>query len=112
MSRALTHAALTVAAPIGTVGALLLVIGCLATERDRGKALADGIRYVRSGCEAYLRDPAIPRHPEADASCPVIVAPPVAPSSSPPVLDASAGEPDGAVLNVAPGNAVRAVDGG
>ena len=127
MPRPLTHAALTIAAPIGTVGALLLVIGCLATEKDRGQALADGIRYVQVGCAQYLADERIPRHPEADSLCPVILGEkpelddamvsedasrtdagaPVQQAEVPGTTSGAAG-----TLNTTPGNAVRAVDGG
>ena len=51
---------------IGSVPVGLLLVACLATERDRGQALADGIRYVQVGCAEYLRDARIPLAPRPD----------------------------------------------
>ena len=97
-----------------TVPFALGIVACLATERDRGQALADGSRYVRTGCEEYLRNPAIPRHPEADESCPVIApqdvarsvaAPPVPPSP----VDSGTSGSGGSTLHTSQGNALRSV---
>jgi len=103
------------------------LVACLATEADPAKMLADNIHWAQTGCRSYMADPKIPRRPELDRYCPLLL-------DSPPELDEAmvsedasrtdAGAPvqqaevpgttSGAAgtLNTTPGNAVRAVDGG
>lgn len=104
------------------------VVGCLASAKDRGEALAEGIAWVRVGCGEYLRDERIPRHPDATELCPIVVGQPVSPpyrlstaedvARSVAAPDVPPSQPDsgtsgaGGSISTTPGNAVRAADGG
>ncbi len=99
------------------------LVACLATEADPAKMLADNIHWAQTGCRSYMADLKIPRRPELDRYCPLLVDEPpeiddamvsedVAPVDAGVPLapgDSSAGA---ASIQTTPGNSVRSVDGG
>ena len=98
------------------------LVACLATEADPAKMLADNIHWAQTGCRSYMADPKIPRRPELDRYCPLLLdSPPElddamvsedaagADAGSVPLADSGTTSDAGSLIHTSQGNALRSV---